>query len=163
MELLRLFHYAAASFGRVVMYLEGTVYRQDFPYVSQAMAAGTDIQPSTDGVRIRTQRPVLVEMRSATETPLLDGNATPFVDGAQVLVPAGTHSLTASRTATRPLIQLTRLNADLRSWTATSRSVRFAYSSRARAIAVLNRQPEAFAWMGRKSPWRCCTTMGSTH
>jgi hypothetical protein len=109
-----------------------------------------ETQTSEEGVQIRTRRSVLFELPVTKGTLLLDGNATPFADGDQVLIPAGAHSLKVSKTAARPLIGVMRLNADLRAWTSTRTSVRFTYSSRARAIAVLNRRPRTDRLDGQK-------------
>ena len=131
-ELFELVHQAAESFGRVALYFENSLEKQDLSLLPVAATAARVRQLSQDGLdvdateatRIRWKGPVAV-----------DGKLWPVGNEEEVLLPAGNHRLTSA--PGRLPLRVNDFNGTLQAAVAQGDRVDIAYTSRTRAIALL--------------------------
>lgn len=137
-ELFELVHNATANFARVALYFENSLLAPDLPLLPSAAAAVSRIERKGAKTMVESASPVGIEWKGAA---LVDGRPWPVADDNVVWLPAGTHSVEAADAGAAPLFgRVLRLNAELRSArVAAGGAASFAYTSQARAIAVLNR------------------------
>jgi len=152
MELLRMFNYAAAGFSRVTLYIEHSVFREDFPLIARAMTQPLKTEIQGDTLTVSAVEPLLVNIG---EIPMVtvDGRPSPFVYGGEVFIPAGTHDIRPfDGRSTISRLRVNRLNGTPLAGEVTSEGLHFTYSSDTRAIAVLNANPALIAVDGRPYP-----------
>ena len=133
-ELLELVHQAAASFGRVALYFENSLEKQDLSLLPVAAATAKVIATAPDRMDISTPEPVRIAWRGPAE---IDGKTWPLETADSVLVPAGKHELTVA--LTQPAVLLTDFNGEITSAITAASRADVAYRSRSRAIAKLSK------------------------
>ncbi len=131
-ELLELVHQAAVSFGRVALYFENSIEKED---LSLLPVAATDAQVEAHGPdEIETR--ALEPTRIAWQGPVaVDGKIWPIQDAQFVLAPGGKHLLSTAFQA--PAVTVRDFNGDVHSALSTRGRVDVSYDSRTRAIAIL--------------------------
>jgi hypothetical protein len=135
-ELLELVHQAAVSFGRVALYFENSLEKQDLALLPAAATCAHVESRGPD--ELYTDAPELT--RIAWQGPVeVDGKTWPIRDSQFVLVPGGKHRLSTS--VDKPVITLRDFNGEIHSAIAGRDRVDVSYSSRTRAIAVLAAYP----------------------
>lgn len=130
-ELFELVHEAAASFGRVALYFENSIGKQDLPLLPAAASTAHISAAENGGFEITSRDLTRVDYHSPAA---VDGRVWPVQGGNWVLLPSGTHRLTSG---TLPAVALADFNGDLRSGFARPNSSAVSYISKTRAIAVL--------------------------
>lgn len=151
-EVLQIFHYAAANFHRAVLYVENSVFAQDFPLITRAMANPQKTEVQDGRLTVSAAESLLVNIG---DTPMVavDGHPSPFVYSGEVFIPPGHHEIRPSGSpANLSKLRVNRLNAKLDSGELTPEGLRFTYSSGTRAIAVLNAKPNSIAVDARPYP-----------
>jgi hypothetical protein len=131
-ELLELVHQAAASFGRVALYFENSLEKQDLALLP--VAASTARLASTEPDRLTTTADSTTRVRW-TGPVELDGSVWPVQSATDVLVPAGKHALSAG--VTKPPVLVSDFNGEIRSAAVIKTGVEMSYSSRSRSLALL--------------------------
>jgi hypothetical protein len=131
-ELLELIHQAAISFGRVALYFESSLDKQDLGLLSVAASNAHITATGPDEATTTAAENALIQWNGPVE---LDGSVWPLQSSTEVLVPAGKHTLRAG--VTKPPLTITDFNGDILTATQTSAGVEIAYWSRSRAVAVL--------------------------
>ena len=135
-ELFELIHTAANAFPRVALYFENSLSRQDLPLLGSA-AAGVDRAERVNGkVVIDSRRGVGVPWHGPA---LVDGKPWPFASDSTVWLTKGTHVLEPAPQF--PALRVLDFNGELKTAAVTSAGLEFAYSSSARAMAILDRAP----------------------
>jgi hypothetical protein len=135
-ELFELVHVAAQTFPRVALYFENSILRQDWALLSSAAAAVDRVDQSAGKLVIDSRRGAGVAWKGAA---LVDGRVWPFTNDSTVWLPRGAHSVELS--TARPPLRVLDFNGDLKSASATTEGVEFAYQSSARAFARVERMP----------------------
>jgi hypothetical protein len=132
-ELLELVHEASAAFGRVALYVENSLEKQDLELLPVAASRAVLRQTAADEIDVKAPEPIKVLQAGPVE---LDGRAW-LVQGAQgVLVPAGEHRLRTGTAA--PAIEVADFNGEIRSAAVSGGEAQLAYVSASRAIAIVN-------------------------
>src|SRR5581483_10590597 len=131
-ELLELVHQAAASFGRVALYFENSLEKQDLSLLPAAATTATENTISPDQIATNAPEPTRVAWSGPVE---IDGKLWPLQNARFVLAPAGKHILSAA--STKPGLQISDFNGDIRSAMTSGSEVEIAYESRSRAVATL--------------------------
>lgn len=131
-ELLELVHQAAASFGRVALYFENSLEKQDLSLLPVAATNATERSIAADQLATDSAEPTRVAWSGPVE---VDGKLWPLQSGAFVLAPAGKHVLSAA--TAKPTLEITDFNGDVRSAISAGSHVELAYVSRSRAVATL--------------------------
>ncbi len=129
-ELLELVHQAASSFGRVALYFENSLEKQDLALLAAAASTASVAAQSPDEVQIKASEVTRFMWQGPVE---VDGKPWPIHNGRFVLVPAGIHRLAPGISQT-PLT-ITDFNGDLQTASATKDHIDVSYASRSRAIA----------------------------
>jgi hypothetical protein len=137
-ELLQLVHTAALSFPRVALYFETSILRPDLDLLPAAAAAVTRFEERPGNTVIETPRGAGLLWSGPVS---VDGRPWPVTDGRIVWLPPGIHSLSPG--AALPEIRIERLNAELRTASASDGRTLFSYRSSSRGFAVLNRRAAA--------------------
>ncbi|MBV8863851.1 MAG: hypothetical protein JO210_00465 [Acidobacteriaceae bacterium] len=132
-ELLELFHQAAVSFGRVAVYFESSLEKQDLSILPAAATSAHVEESSPDDVDVDAQAPTRVAWQGPVE---IDGKIWPFQNGDFVLAPSGKHRLSVA--VEKPGLTINDFNGDIQSALATDKQIDVSYESRTRAIAVLS-------------------------
>jgi hypothetical protein len=154
-ELFQLVNTAASSFGRVALYFENSLLKPDIDLLPAAAAAVTRFERAGSRVVVESPRGAGVRW---TGPALVDGRQWPAQGDGIVWLPSGGHVIEPAAAA--PSLRIERLNADLRSASASESGVEFAYSATARALAIVTRRPEvvevdgepyAAEWFGEKT------------
>ena len=130
-ELLELIHQAAVSFGRVALYFENSLEKQDLALLPAAATSAHVESRGPDELDTDAPEPTRVAWQGPVE---VDGKTWPIRDSQFVLVPGGKHRL--STAVEKPVVTLKDFNGEIHSAIAGDR-VDVSYSSRTRAIAVL--------------------------
>lgn len=131
-ELLELVHEAATSFGRVALYFENSLEKQDLALLPAAANTATLTSAAGNQLAIDASEPTRVAWHGPAS---LDGNPWPLAGDGFVIAPPGKHTLAPG--ATRSPVAITDFNGDIRSATTTAGEVDLRYSSRSRAVALL--------------------------
>ncbi len=132
-ELLELVHQAAVSFGRVAVYFENSLEKQDLALLPAAATSAQVEESSPDEVDVDARELTRIAWRGPVE---MDGKTWPVQDSDFVLAPSGKHRLSAA--VEKPGITIRDFNGEIRSAVVTGKQVDVSYDSRTRAIAVLN-------------------------
>jgi hypothetical protein len=134
-EFFQLVHAAAVGFPRVALYAENSLVPADLGFLPYAAAAVNRVEQS--GSVLEVESPQGVGVRWAGDAKV-DGVPWPARDGNTLWIPAGRHAIEPAPTFDAP--RLVRLTADLKSARVVdSSTIEFAYQSRSRAIAILDR------------------------
>jgi hypothetical protein len=131
-ELFELVHEAALSFDRVALYFENSLERQDLALLPVA-ASRAGVVTQQGSLKVNTPETVRIAWRGPAA---VDGAAWPLQNATQVLVPAGEHTIT--RANSEPEVRLSDFNGEVRSAVLSPGVAEIAYTSRSRAIAVLD-------------------------
>ncbi len=131
-ELLELVHQAAVSFGRVALYFENSLEKQDLSLLPSAATSARVESLAPDELLIQAKELTRVAWQGAAE---IDGRPWPVQDTRFVLVPSGTHKLSTGLST--PALRLQDFSGEIRSAISGRDRLDLSYSSRTRAIAVL--------------------------
>jgi hypothetical protein len=131
-ELLELVHQAEQSFGRVALYFENSLEKQDLSLLPSAATSAHVESLAPDELQIEAKEVTRVAWQGPAE---IDGRPWPLQDTRFVLVPGGTHTISTGITA--PALRLQDFNGEIRSVIAGHDRLDLSYSSRTRAIALL--------------------------
>jgi hypothetical protein len=143
-EFLELFYYAGNHFKTVMAYAEQTMLPQDSELLAHALANNTQGEPENGGVRIFSPNPVTFRSGMKHAGFRVDGKPWPYVDGEEVGLPAGSHSVTIDDGAYMNCPKLARLNGDILHAEYTAKNiVTFSYHADRQAIAVFSRVPKS--------------------
>jgi hypothetical protein len=132
-ELLELVHEAAEAFGKVALYFENSLEKQDLALLPVAASLASVEERGAGALAVKTPAAVRVHIQGPVE---VDGRAWPLESGDSVLVPAGSHILKAG--VAEPAIKIADFNGDVRSAMSSGSEAELAYVSATRAIAVLD-------------------------
>lgn len=132
-ELLELVHQAAASFGRVALYFENSLEKQDLALLPVAATTATEKTIAPDQLATNAPEPTRVAWSGPVD---VDGKLWPLQSSGFVLAPAGKHVLSAA--TGKPAIAISDFNGNVRSALAAGSQVEVAYESRSRAVATLD-------------------------
>jgi hypothetical protein len=135
-ELLQLVHLASRSFSRVALYFENSIFPADLPLLPAAASVVTRAEA--------IGRKLVVDSRFGAGVnwggpALVDGASWPATDGATVWLPSGAHVIEPG--SAEPALKLLDFNGELKTAASRNGAIEFAYSSPARAIAVLDAHP----------------------
>jgi hypothetical protein len=145
-EFLQQLQIASEQHGRVCVYCEWTVFDQDWPLVSRAMAGGSTIRKSADGWDVSVPTTVTLDL---TGNGILCNNGKPWpCHGSEgITLPAGTHHLTfsnasAGNTSACPELRLLAITDELLDCKAILGGFEVTYSSPCRCVISLNANPK---------------------
>ena len=131
-ELLELVHQAAASFGRVALYFENSLEKEDLSLLPVAANTATEQVVAADQLATDAPEPTRVAWSGPVE---IDGKLWPVQNAGFVLAPAGKHVLSAA--TAQPPLTISDFNGDVRSALVSASKVEVAYESPSRAVAML--------------------------
>lgn len=134
-EFFELLHQAAVSFGRVALYFENSLEKQDLALLPVAASDASVVQRGPDKIEVQASEATRVTWQGAAE---VDGRAWPIGDGDSVLIPGGKHRLAVA--TEKAAITVQDFNGEIHSAASGKARVDISYESRTRAIAVL-REP----------------------
>lgn len=138
-ELFELVHLAAGAFHRVALYFENSILQPDLQFLPAAAASVRRMEKLEATWTVDSRAGVGVSWAGGA---VVDGKPWPVSDGSTVWLPAGAHTLAAS--AARVETRMLDFNGDLLSAEALPGGrLNFAYSSSSRAIAILEKRPDA--------------------
>jgi hypothetical protein len=130
-ELFQLVQIASRAFDRVALYFENSILPGDLPHLASASAVYTQIERTPLGLTVESPREVLVRWRGPAK---LDGEPWPFTDGDWARIPAGRHRIEPGA----PGPTISRFNGDIVRAVIRGAGIELEYSSRSRAIAIVN-------------------------
>jgi hypothetical protein len=131
-ELLELVHEAAVSFARVALYFENSIEKQDLELLPAAAAEATVHQTHAGTLLVNAQEPTRIIWRGPAR---MDGKLWPVENGKELLAPAGEHTFDVS--ARQPAVAISDFNGDVRSAVAEANRSDLSYTSRSRAVAIV--------------------------
>jgi hypothetical protein len=142
---------AAAVSGRVAIYAEHTVERQDWPIVGSALAQPAQV--IVQGSTVQVDSPLPVFLKSPKDTAYsVDGQRWPPVSGG-MLIPSGDHHVSAGVRGLQPLgaqlVGLQGLSCDLLEARLLSVGLALRYKSPGRAAVVISRRPQGISVDGQ--------------
>jgi hypothetical protein len=137
-ELFQLVHLASQAFPRVALYFENSILPPDLALLPAAAATVEKVEQQDSRWNITSQSGVGMEWSGPVT---VDGRVWPVRDASTVWLPAGSHVLESS--AKDAAVKLVDFNGKLRSASAASSSMDFSYESNSRALAVVDRRPDA--------------------
>ncbi len=146
-ELFQLVHQAAMSFPHVALYFENSISPVDLPLLAAAAATVEHVEQAGAKLVIQTRNGAGVVFQGPA---LVDGKPWPVANDTTVWLPGGTHSVEPASKALG--LRVTGFNGKLKSASATSAGVEFAYSSSARALASVDRVPRRVEIDGAEVP-----------
>ena len=132
-ELFELLHQAAVSFGRVALYFENSLEKQDLALIPAAATSAHTEQTAPDEIKIESPDVTRIVWQGPAE---IDGRPWPIQDAHSILAPEGRHRLSAGLAT--PALTLRDFNGVVHSATVNSKQLDLAYQSKTRAIALLN-------------------------
>ncbi|MBC7924889.1 MAG: hypothetical protein H7039_04460 [Bryobacteraceae bacterium] len=147
-ELFQLVHTAAQAFGRVALYFETSILKQDLGLLPAAASGVSRLENRGTDVVVESRYGAGVHFKGPS---LVDGKPWPMASDDVVWLPPGAHVVSKAGTAvagtalaatTLAGIRVENLNADLRSASSSAVGVQFAYQSGSRATALLSRRPD---------------------
>jgi hypothetical protein len=154
LELYHLVSEARSAFPKVCVYSEGSIYRQDFGLLSNALAATAKLErqgskrvivESEDGVEVTTER--------TTRTVRVDGSSWPAFRERTVLAPRGRHLVEWQDGAPNgEVMRLLDINAVLLGAKAGRETLSVRYASPARAFLTLSFPPARAEVDGSPAP-----------
>jgi hypothetical protein len=133
MELFELVHLAAESFPRVALYFENSILVPDLPLLSAASAVVTKFERRGGQLAVDSPRGFATDWEGPA---MVDDVPWAAVDGRQIILPAGKHTVRVGPAATSN--RLTAFNGELVSATGSGKDISIAYSSSGRALATLD-------------------------
>ena len=139
-ELFQLVHLASLAFPRVALYFENSITPTDLPLLTAAASTVDRVEQVGTKLVVDSRRGSGV---SWTVPALVDGHLWPVANSSTVWLPSGKHSIEASPTS--PPLLLEDFNGEIKSASASAKSIDFSYQSSARAYAVLNQKPSKMA------------------
>jgi hypothetical protein len=139
-ELFQLVHLASLAFPRVALYFESSITPTDLPILTAAASTVERVEQVGGKLVVDSRRGSGV---SWTVPALVDGHLWPVASSSTVWLPSGKHSVEAS--ATSPPLLLEDFNGEIKSASASAKSIDFSYQSSARAYAVVNPKPTKMA------------------
>jgi len=131
-ELFELVHEAAVSFGRVALYFENSLEKQDLSLLPAAGTTATAQSTAAGEMEILATEPTRVAWHGAAE---IDGRPWPVQNRDFVLMPAGKHQVRPG--VAQPSITLTDFNGEIRSAVTADKQLDLSYISRSRAVAII--------------------------
>jgi hypothetical protein len=131
-ELFELVHQAASSFGRVALYFENSLEKQDLQLLPAAANTAQLTQSSADELEVNASDTTRIDWQGLVE---MDGKQWPVQNAKTVLVPAGKHRLRPG--ITQPAVMLADFNGQIRSAAVSAHGVDLSYTSASRAIVTL--------------------------
>ncbi len=131
-ELFELLHQASVSFGRVALYFENSLEKQDLALLPAAATATRVEQIAPDELKLDGPDVTRIAWRGPAE---IDGHIWPIQNQNSVLAPEGKHTLSAG--VEKAPITISDFNGAVSSATVNAKEVDVAYESRTRAIAIL--------------------------
>ena len=132
-ELFELLHQAAVSFGRVALYFENSLEKQDLALLPAAATSAHVEQTAPDEMQIEAPDVTRIVWQGPAE---VDGHAWPIQDANSILAPEGKHRLSAG--VETPAITLRDFNGIIHSANVNTRELNLSYQSKTRAIALPN-------------------------
>jgi hypothetical protein len=132
-ELFELVHLAAESFSRVALYFENSIMAPDLPLLSAASAVVSQYDSQYDKLVVDSPHGFITHWAGPAA---VDGRPWAAVDGNDIIVPSGKHTITPSPGVAGP--HVTAFNGDLQSATGSNKQIRIAYVSSGRALATLD-------------------------
>ena len=146
-ELFQLVHQASQSFPRTVLYFEYSIPRLDHELLPSAAAATAGAQRKGETLLIESTRELGIRWLGPA---MVNGKIWPASDGEVIWVPAGAHKIEPA--AESPHVRLADFNAELRQAAVTPGGLELAYRSDGRALAILDRPPQAIELDGEEMP-----------
>ena len=144
-EFLQLFFHAGRHFKTVMVYSEKTMLPQDADLVSCALASEVHGEVAQRGIQVNALLPIVYRSGLKRTDFDVDEDLWPCVDGGDVRLPAGPHSISVGRNAQRNPPRLVKLNGDLiGARYVDAKTIEFSYSTKLRAIAIFDRAPQSF-------------------
>jgi hypothetical protein len=142
-ELLQQIQAAAERGGRVCFYAESTIFEQDWPLISGAMAGGTVMNKSGDGWEVTGPAAVVLRSAIGNNSVFVDGKPWPAHGANDVLLPAGKHQVSiqpppASRNSDKKRLRLLALTGELTGCMETQTGIEVQYTSPSRCLLTLN-------------------------
>jgi hypothetical protein len=135
-ELFEQVHAAALAFPRVALYFENSISPADLPLLASAASAVQRVEQVGAKFVVDAKRPSGIAW---TGPAMVDGHLWPVADSSTLWLPRGTHSIESA--LIKPALYMKDFNGEIKSASATSKSIDFSYQSSARAFAVLDRKP----------------------
>lgn len=135
-ELFQLLHVSSGSFGRVALYFENSILKDDLPFISSASSTVTRLEQIGSKLAIDSKLGVGVQWRGPA---LVDGRPWPVRDNDTVWLPSGAHVIEMG--PKEAPAHLADFNGTLQSAAATAKGIEFAYRSSSRALARLDKSP----------------------
>ena len=143
-EFLELFFQAGRHFQTVMVYSEKTMLPQDADLVSCALASEVHGEVAQRGIKVNALLPIVYRSGLKRTDFDVDEDLWPCVDGGDVRLPAGSHSISIDRNAERNRPRLVKLNGDiLGARYVDGKTIEFSYSTKRRAIAIFDRAPHS--------------------
>jgi hypothetical protein len=146
-ELFELVHLAAESFPRVALYFENSILSPDIPLLSAASAVVNRFDQ--DGSKLIVDSPHGFTANWSGPA-IVDGNAWPAISGADLILPAGKHTVQPGPPYVGP--HLTAFNGDVLSASGSSKQLDLRYSSASRALASVDCEVSQLAIDGQQTP-----------
>jgi hypothetical protein len=131
-ELFELVHQAAVSFGKVALYFENSLERQDLSLLPVAATSARVDVKAPDEFEVECAESTRILWQGAAE---LDGKPWPIQDSTSVLVPAGKHKVSTG--LKKPPFTIKDFNGNIWSVITGDKRLDVSYASRTRTIAIL--------------------------
>jgi uncharacterized protein YdaL len=154
MELARTVAAAGSVSGRVAIYSEHTVPRQDWPLLRNALAQTATLSAGPGGWQVRSPVPVLLGP-AAESNYYVDGALWPAVSADGVLTPAGRHTVSTDPRWWHIIdpgalpARIVSCTADLEEARAGPTGLLFRYASPGRAVILFNQRPREIVVDGK--------------
>ena len=144
-EFCQLFYHAGRSFETVLMYSERTMYDWDLELVAHSLASDASAADSGNEIRVSSRRPVVYRSGVEAADYLVDGKPWPCVQTGDVLLPAGSHRVSAFAFQESPrLPRMVGLNGDLlAAGYDGEKALEFRYRAWPRGLAIFDRVPRS--------------------
>jgi len=146
-ELFQLVHLASLAFPRVALYFENSITPADLPLLTAAASTVNRVEQVGGKLVVDSRRGTGMAW---TVPALVDGHLWPVANSSTVWLPRGTHSVEAAPASSPILLQ--DFNGEIKSASASAKSVDFSYQSSARAYAVLDKKPSRIEIDGAPAP-----------
>ena len=146
-ELADSLHLASQACGRAAIYSESTIPFEDLQMLSRVLGNDTRVERRWSTWVTKSEKPVLLNAPGPWQRFLVDGKVWPGWGDNEILLPAGSHEISASESRFRLVdrsildIRLMRFTGNLDSLIPTHRGLEFGYDSDLRTIALFNRRP----------------------
>lgn len=143
-ELFQLVHLAAQSFPRVALYFENSILKPDLPLLASAAASVDKADQNGSRLVIDSHHGVGVPWQGSA---LVNGRPWPVRSDTTLWLPAGPNVVEPApqgAAGSKDALRMLDFNGELRSASTVSDGLRFAYTSSARALALVNKRPRRF-------------------